>query len=83
MRDRDEVMTSQEIARYEMTVEEVARKISSESGTTWDEREFFKVRLILEVLIEIGDRLLDAGVVTGVALAHGSSPTRVDRRDGR
>ena len=40
---RTEVVTSQEIARYEMTVEEVARRISSEAGTTWDEREFFKV----------------------------------------
>merc|ERR1712139_39727 len=40
-----DVMTSTEIARIEMNVEEIARKIAAEPGTTWDEKEFFKVDL--------------------------------------
>merc|ERR1712224_748142 len=64
-----DVVTSQEIARYEMTVEEVARRITSEAGTTWDEREFFKVDLkpqgeIWLRITEIGDDREEATVMT-------------------
>jgi len=64
-----DVMTSQEVARYEMSVEEVARKISSESGTTWDEREFFKVDLkpqgeLWLRITEIGEENDQATVMT-------------------
>merc|ERR1711981_452025 len=40
-----DVMTSTEIARIEMSVEEISRRIAAEPGTTWDEKEFFKVDL--------------------------------------